>query len=136
MSNGASGNFYEGIMVTGETTDTTDAAVQANIVEVRYKNIPVPAPKAIGCYVDKSDAVGRDLPVCATKFLRTSNPLHECGQLCLAYEYFALENGHECRCGNTYGRWGKANATGCSMPCEQDPTEMCGGDYFESVYSV
>ena len=37
MSNSASGNFYEGIMVTGVTTDATDTAVQANIVEVRYR---------------------------------------------------------------------------------------------------
>ena len=39
MSNSALGNFYEGIMVTGCTTDTTDDAVQANIVAVGYKNI-------------------------------------------------------------------------------------------------
>jgi len=38
-SNGALGNFYEGIMVTGTTTDATDDAVQANIVAVGYKNI-------------------------------------------------------------------------------------------------
>jgi hypothetical protein len=34
-SNGAMGKFYEGIMVTGETTDATDEAVQANIVAVQ-----------------------------------------------------------------------------------------------------
>ena len=37
MSNSAVGNFYEGIMVTGVTTDETDDAVQANIVAVRYQ---------------------------------------------------------------------------------------------------
>jgi len=36
-SNGAKGNFYEGIMATGYTSDATDDAVQLNIVEVRYK---------------------------------------------------------------------------------------------------
>jgi len=40
MSNSAEGNFYEGIMVTGDTTDATDEAVQANIVAVGYKTIP------------------------------------------------------------------------------------------------
>jgi hypothetical protein len=34
----AMGKFYEGYMVTGVTTDATDAAVQANIVAVGYKN--------------------------------------------------------------------------------------------------
>lgn len=33
------GNFYEGYMVTGVTTDATDDAVQANIVAVGYKNV-------------------------------------------------------------------------------------------------
>merc|ERR1712096_110449 len=41
-SNGAMGKFYEGIMVTGVTTDATDEAVQANIVAVGYKAVPTP----------------------------------------------------------------------------------------------
>ena len=36
-SNGAQGNFYEGFMATGDTSDATDEAVQANIVAVGYK---------------------------------------------------------------------------------------------------
>jgi len=39
QSNSAMGKFYEGIMVTGDTNDATDDAVQANIVAVNYKNI-------------------------------------------------------------------------------------------------
>lgn len=38
-SDGAKGKFFEGIMVTGATTDEVDDAVQANIVAVRYANI-------------------------------------------------------------------------------------------------
>ena len=38
-SNSAIGNFYEGIMVTGVTSDATDDLVQANIVAVNYKNV-------------------------------------------------------------------------------------------------
>jgi hypothetical protein len=41
-SNSALGNFYEGIMVTGNTTDAIDDAVQANIVAVGYKNVGPP----------------------------------------------------------------------------------------------
>ena len=40
-SNRAEGNFYEGYMVTGATTDATDDAVQANIVAVGYKALQV-----------------------------------------------------------------------------------------------
>ena len=35
-------------MTTGATTDATDAAVQANIVAVGYKNIPKPCEGAVG----------------------------------------------------------------------------------------
>merc|ERR1719181_1944411 len=38
-SNRAMGKFYEGIMVTGATSDATDDAVHANIVSVGYKNL-------------------------------------------------------------------------------------------------
>jgi hypothetical protein len=136
-SNGAQGKFYEGYMVTGVTSDATDAAVQANIVAVKYQNLPPPPPPTLlGCYVDKPDG-HRDLPVCATKEMRSSNALDECGSLCSSYAYFALENGHECRCGNAYGKHGKSPrpAADCSMPCTHDPAVMCGGKYFESVYA-
>ena len=35
-SNGSVGTFYEGAMVSGYTSDETDAAVQANIVAAGY----------------------------------------------------------------------------------------------------
>ena len=38
-SNGAEGNFYEGIMATGVTSSATDDAIQANIVAVGYKTV-------------------------------------------------------------------------------------------------
>ena len=68
--------------------------------------------------------------------MTTNDPVSECGGRCLSYKYFALENGHECRCGNSYGKYGQAKAGhGCLIPCVKDPTLMCGGDYYESVYS-
>ena len=97
---------------------------------------PTPPATALGCYVDRSDEEGRDLAWCATKFMTTDDPVAECGGRCLSYKYFALENGHECRCGNSYGKYGKAKAAqSCSMPCTRDPKVMCGGFYFETVYS-
>eukprot|EP00937_MAST-01D_sp_MAST-1D-sp2_P003997 g3997.t1 len=139
-SNGAQGKWYEGLMVSGTTDDATDDAVQANIVSVGYRNLPTPAPTPpppatpLGCYVDKKDY---DLPVCATKQMATSNTVVECGTLCEGYKYFALENGKECRCGNAYGKHGKAAdpAKDCAMPCKTDASTVCGGFWFESVYS-
>merc|ERR1712050_317149 len=44
-SNSAMGKFYEGIMVTGVTSDATDEAVQANIVAVGYKALTAREPE-------------------------------------------------------------------------------------------
>lgn len=41
-SNGAQGNFYEGFMALGATTDATDEAVQANIVALGYRMATMP----------------------------------------------------------------------------------------------
>ena len=37
QSNGSRGNFYEGYMTSGATSDITDEAVQANIASVGYR---------------------------------------------------------------------------------------------------
>ena len=133
-SNSAMGKFYEGIMVTGTTTDATDDAVQENIKAVKYAVIPAPPATALGCYKDDHDY---DLPFSASKSMSSEDPLRECGLLCVGYKYFALEYGKECRCGNAYGKYGKsANPSkDCSMPCQKNPAITCGGVYFENVYS-
>ena len=89
---------------------------------------------ALGCYKDESDY---DLPISASKGMVTSDALQECGELCVNYKYFALEYGKECRCGDTYGKYGKSTdaAKDCSMPCDNDSGVTCGGYYFENVYS-
>ena len=38
-SNGAIGNFYEGMIATGVTSAATDDKIQANIVAVGYKTL-------------------------------------------------------------------------------------------------
>ena len=43
QSNSAMGCFYEGVMVSGTTSDSTDDAVQANIVAVGYADWAPPA---------------------------------------------------------------------------------------------
>ena len=57
--------------------------------------------------------------------------------LCAAYEFFALEFGKVCHCGDAYGKHGKAAdpAKDCSMPCGENPAVVCGGFYYENVYS-
>ena len=107
--------------------------MQANIIGVKYKNIPAPPATALGCYKDDKDY---DLPISASKGMVSSDALQECGELCANYKYFALEYGKECRCGNAYGQYGKSADPGkdCNMKCAKNDQVMCGGFFTENVY--
>ena len=50
------------------------------------------------------------------------------------YRYLGMENYGECWCGNDYGRHGMA--VGCTNPCDDDPSQICGGPWMASVYEV
>jgi len=60
--------------------------------------------------------------------------------MCLAFcqeqnaTYFGLQGFRWCLCGDSYGKHGEA--TNCDQACTGDATEMCGGDWANSVYSI
>merc|ERR1711998_144852 len=60
----------------------------------------------IGCYKDKS---ARDLPVFKGSHKSTS----DCKAACKGYFYFGMQYSGECRCGNSYGRYGKGKGCKC-----------------------
>ena len=89
FSNSAMGKFYEGYMVSGETTDAIDAKVQANIVAVQYRNIPKPCEGAVGhalcgCAEDGTSfklACFDNGTITAVAFAAVGTPGGKCGQL-------------------------------------------------------
>lgn len=122
-SNGAEGSFYEGIMVTGATTDATDDAVQANIVSVGYY-----APRCVEvgsgtCYEDsrKSRIMGDPVDMGADMTRQ------KCVQIChdRGSVLAGVENGKQCMCGDSVER-AKAS-TACTMPCTGNASQHCGG---------
>jgi len=86
----------------------------------------------MGCFQDSTD---HDL---SSDFLCLPQMTVDiCAAHCKHYLYFALSNGGECRCGNSYGKYG--NSTSCTSPCTGNPSsnpnqEICGGFFANSVY--
>ena len=88
----------------------------------------------IGCYID---SIPHDL----TGYSFTSDRMTP--ELCVStcrrhgFKYAALEFSINCRCGNSYGIYGKAPSNiECNYRCSGNSNEICGGYWRESVYST
>uniref|UniRef100_A0A1I8GNH5 WSC domain-containing protein n=2 Tax=Macrostomum lignano TaxID=282301 RepID=A0A1I8GNH5_9PLAT len=81
-------------------------------------------PPSVGCFKDK--AKPRDLPKLAR--LGSVTPA-ACAAQCfkLRFSYAGVQNGNECRCGNSYGRHGRAQSSECNKPCNGSRVQTCGG---------
>lgn len=129
-SNGAQGNFFEGVMTSGYASDATDNAVQANIVAAGYQTHTVPG--YIGCY---GDSQTRDLPEAAYQG-NGSATVESCISACQSagYKYAGAQDSTQCFCGNSYGAYGPSSS--CSVTCPGSSVETCGGSWANSVYAT
>jgi hypothetical protein len=103
-------------------------------------------PNFIGCYKDNYPS--RDLPVIKDTSIMVKiqgkNALgpEKCACKCKGYKYFSLQNGGECFCGNTYGKYGVDATNKCKKKClVNDPHGnynnedlYCGGSFSNAVY--
>lgn len=89
--------------------------------------------RRIGCFLDKSR---RDLVISLGNDYKLT--VEKCGGLCKrkGYQYFGLQYGYQCYCGNHYGRYGKRPNTECAYKCRGDSSQYCGGAYRSDVYST
>jgi len=83
----------------------------------------------VGCYSDNQNQL-RDLVIGSSS---STMSIELCAQLCVGYQYFGVQFGDQCFCGNIYGTQGASN--NCSMKCQSNATEICGGTNSNSVYS-
>ncbi|KAL6831798.1 WSC domain-containing protein [Trichoderma camerunense] len=90
--------------------------------------------KSIGCYTEATDA--RAL----ANFIETANQtVADCLHACKAddYTYAGLEYGGECWCDNSFGKGSvPAPIEDCSMTCNGNSTEFCGGPNRLNVYQL
>merc|ERR1712232_745401 len=95
--------------------------------------MPKPEPKLLGCYVDKKD---RDMPHGTTAH-SARFPVGEreqCFEKCASegFAYAGLQWKGECWCGNSYGKYGKAEPEKCN--CERGSTDF--GFWHQCIYEV
>lgn len=85
----------------------------------------------LGCFKDTSDF---DLDGHLERS-RTNTP-QSCIATCrgMGFRYAGLQYGESCLCGNSYGRYGRAE--NCSYVCTGDPSQVCGGYSSNSVYAT
>lgn len=86
----------------------------------------------LGCFVDHTDS--RDLNIFIG--VRDQQTPEQCIRDCQQrnYNYAAIQSGTECRCGETYGKYGETSDNECHYLCIT--SEKCGGDQRNSVYNV
>lgn len=91
----------------------------------------------LGCFKDDpkdEDFTGAFALLADGKGARSSPEL--CEDFCNGYFYFALQNGGDCYCGNSFGKHGAAPEEDCNRTCVNSTTEMCGGTLRNSVYKI
>ena len=52
------------------------------------------------------------------------------------FTYAGVQDGGECFCGNSYGKYGEVPQTECNLACQSDDSETCGGQWRNSVYET
>ena len=91
-----------------------------------------------GCYRDQGNPYtykDRDLHAFgynSDDSLTVESCVRECGRR--GYKYAAMQYSHGCVCDNSYGKYGKAD--NCNMKCTGNSSEICGGEWANSVYKI
>ncbi|KAI1652615.1 WSC-domain-containing protein [Daldinia decipiens] len=98
----------------------------------------------LGCYTEgvNGRALGKGMSTTSTSYSTTDSTLtvEKCASYCMGkgYTYMGVEYGQECYCNNEGPLNGatKAAEGDCSMTCEGDITEWCGGSSRVSIYKA
>ncbi len=83
-----------------------------------------------GCYVDNANGQ-RALSV--SSYADDGMTVETCAAFCSGSQYFGLEYGRECYCGNVFTSQ-PADSADCSFPCAGNSTETCGAGNRLNVY--
>ena len=60
--------------------------------------------------------------------------IENCSDICKTYEYFGLQNGDECHCGNKATQFMPTYPSSCNKRCTGDNTQTCGGNWRLTVH--
>eukprot|EP01059_Diplonema_ambulator_P016847 TRINITY_DN28820_c0_g1_i1.p1 TRINITY_DN28820_c0_g1~~TRINITY_DN28820_c0_g1_i1.p1 ORF type:complete len:2516 (+),score=639.61 TRINITY_DN28820_c0_g1_i1:711-7550(+) len=93
-----------------------------------YSNLPapeVPTYYTVGCFIDDVNNRKMGNPI----FINSAVDNEQCALACShnGYDYFAIQAGDECYCGNSLTGVNRDVTTACSTPCAGNSSQMCGG---------
>ena len=60
--------------------------------------------------------------------------IENCSEVCKDYEYFGLQNGDGCHCGDDATKFMPTYPSSCNKRCTGDRTQICGGNWRLTVY--
>ncbi|KIW65578.1 hypothetical protein PV04_07824 [Phialophora macrospora] len=84
---------------------------------------------SVGCYTEGTNSRALNVQP------QSNNTVAGCLQACQGYLYSGVEYGGQCFCGNTLAAGSvNASATDCSMTCNNNQTELCGGPSRLNMY--
>ena len=88
--------------------------------------------KWVGCFRD--NGWNRDL----STYIGSGMTITNCMDIAISrgMPYYGMQNGGECWLGNSYGRYGYIGNENCSLSCNANYNERCGGYNANTVYSV
>ena len=88
--------------------------------------------KWVGCFRDNPWT--RDL----STYIGSGMTITNCMDIAISrgMPYYGMQNGGECWLGNSYGRYGSIGNDNCSLGCNANYNERCGGYNANTVYSV
>ncbi|KZF20208.1 WSC-domain-containing protein [Xylona heveae TC161] len=142
LSSGAASSLssVESSLTASSTTSTTPTTTATSTTTTTQGSAPTSTPASpddvagwvsLGCYTEATN--GRALAGASTA--GDSNNLQTCSTFCSSFDYFGVEYGRECYCGNSLSA-GSVPATdnGCNMACNGNSAETCGGGSRLNLY--
>ncbi|PAA82322.1 hypothetical protein BOX15_Mlig010315g1 [Macrostomum lignano] len=87
-----------------------------------------------GCFEDNHSSP--DMGADRTRMYEMT--LEKCTNWCKGKntKYMGMQDGDTCSCGDHYGKYGMSADFDCSVPCEGNVKERCGGISHNAVYSL
>jgi hypothetical protein len=91
----------------------------------------------LGCFTDTGDPHSLDGRDMSGIWLKDSSmTIEQCVSYCgsKGYKYAGLQYSRQCFCDNDYGAFGPSD--NCNMECSGNASQICGGTWANSVYSI
>jgi hypothetical protein len=124
-------------ILSPSSTPTPSRGISSSSTSVP-SSAPTPSAPAIqlnyqGCFTEPSGA--RALAPAELK--SDDMTIESCATFCNPYQFFGLEYGRECYCGNKRNTNSvSTSASDCNMPCKGDSAQTCGGGQRLSLYKT